>query len=88
MYIPVWKFIALLLAFLSFGAALYFFFSSKMIDSTDNIIFLPQEETQTVLNDDADHYYQTFHEKDLKVRKIKNVEEYLAKILAYNFLFY
>ena len=79
-HIPLWKFIALFLAFLSFGAALYFFFSSKMIQSTDHINFLSQEEIQKVLNDNADHYYETFHEKDLKVRKIKNVEEYLAKI--------
>lgn len=80
MDIPLWKFIALFLAFLSFGAALYFFFASKMIDNTDNIIFLLQEETQKILDDNVDRYYETFHEKDFLVRKIKNVKEYLAKI--------
>lgn len=76
----IWKTLLLLLAFLSFGAASYFYFSSKAIQSTDNIIFLSNDETQDVLNNDADHYYQTFHSVDLKVRKSKNLQEYLGKI--------
>lgn len=77
---PYWKLLLIALAFLSFGAAIYFYFSSKMVQNTENVIFLSDSETQNVLNEDADHYYQTFHKVDLKVRKSKNLEEYLAKI--------
>lgn len=78
--IPLWKIILIVIAFLCFGAALYFYFASKMVQNTDNVIFLSNEETQDILNNDADHYYQTFHKTDLKVRKSKNIQDYLAKI--------
>uniref|UniRef100_A0A6C0CMP6 Uncharacterized protein n=1 Tax=viral metagenome TaxID=1070528 RepID=A0A6C0CMP6_9ZZZZ len=74
------KFLFLFLAFLSFGAALYFFFYSKMIKSTDKVQFLIDSQTQEILNNDTDHYYQTFHKTDFKVRKSKNLKDYLAKI--------
>lgn len=77
---PFWKLLFIILAFISFGAAIYFYFSSKMIQNTDHVIFLSDTETQHVLNQDADHYYQTFHKVDLKVRKSKNLQDYLAKI--------
>jgi hypothetical protein len=76
----LWKIGVFILAFLSFGAALYFFLKSKMVKNTDQITFLSSSETQAVLNDDADHYYQTFNKVDLKLRKSKNLEEYLARI--------
>lgn len=76
-----WKSIlCLILAFLSFLAAIYYWLSSKNIQNTEKIIFLSSEETQKVLSEDADHYYQTFHKTDLKLRKSKNIQDYLAKI--------
>lgn len=75
-----WKIICFALAFLCFGAGLYFWIKSTMVKNTDKVIFLTPEETQAILNDDADHYYQTFHKVDLKVRKSKNLNDYLAKI--------
>ena len=68
------------LAFLSFGASMYFFLKSKMIKNTENIIFLTNSETQELLNRDADHYYQSFNKTDLKLRKSKSLAEYLEKI--------
>ena len=68
------------LAFLSFGAAMYFFLKSKMVKNTDNIIFLKSTETQNILNTDADHYYLSFNKSSLKLRKSKNLAEYLEKI--------
>lgn len=76
----MWKRIVLGIAFLCFGAGLYFWVASRMIKNTKEVTFLSAEETQSVLNDDADHYYQTFHKTDLKVRKSKNLQDYLAKI--------
>jgi len=76
----IWKIALFILAFLSFGAALYFFLKSKMVKNTDNIIFLKSTETQEVLNNDADHYYKTFNKTDFKLRKSKNLAEYLEKI--------
>ena len=75
-----WKLVCFTLAFLSFGAALYFWIKSKMVQNTDTVVFLKNSETQAILNEDADHYYQTFHKVDLKVRKSKNLQEYLEKI--------
>lgn len=75
-----WKIGIFILAFLSFGAATYFFLKSKMVKNTDQITFLTSSETQAVLNDNADQYYQTFTKIDLKVRKCKSLKEYLARI--------
>ena len=76
----IWKIALFVLAFLSFGAAMYFFLKSKMVKNTDQIIFLKSAETQEILNNDADHYYQSFNKTDLKLRKSKNLAEYLEKI--------
>jgi hypothetical protein len=59
---------------------MYFFVTSKIVKNTDTIVFLSSDETQAILNNDADHYYQTFNKVDLKLRKSKNVHDYLAKI--------
>jgi hypothetical protein len=75
-----WKISFFILAFLSFGAALYFFLKSKMVRNTDRIHFLSSAEIQSVLNEDADEYYQTFSKVDLKLRKSKNIQEYVDKI--------
>jgi hypothetical protein len=45
-----------------------------------SVQFLSKEETQNVLNEDADHYYNRFQEHDLLVRGVKTKDEYLAKI--------
>jgi hypothetical protein len=76
----IWTVVLFFLAFLSFGAALYFFVKSKMIKNTEKIIFLTSSETQAILDNDADHYYQTFNKTDLKLRKSKTLTEYLDKI--------
>ena len=76
----LWKIAGCVLAFLSFGAAMYFFLKSKMVKNTDQITFLKSSETQEILNNDADHYYQSFNKTDLKLRKAKTLSEYLEKI--------
>jgi len=76
----IWKVALFFLAFLSFGAAMYFFLISKMVTNTENITFLKSSETQEILNRDADHYYQSFNKTDFKLRKSKNLAEYLEKI--------
>jgi len=76
----IWKVALFFLAFLSFGAAMYFFLKSKMVKNTENITFLKSSETQEILNRDADHYYQSFNKTDFKLRKSKNLAEYLEKI--------
>lgn len=76
----IWKIALFILAFLSFGAAMYFFLKSKMVKNTEKIVFLTSAETQEILNHDADHYYQSFNKTDLKLRKSKTLAEYLEKI--------
>lgn len=78
--IEAWKCVAFVMAFLSFGMALYFWLKSKMIKNTSSIFFLSKEETQHVLDADADHYYETFNKVDLKLRKSKNIKDYKKKI--------
>jgi hypothetical protein len=80
MKLKFWKICFFILAFLSFGAALYFFLKTKMVRNTDQITFLSSSELQAVLDEDADQYYKTFNKVDLKLRKSKNLKEYLARI--------
>ena len=75
----IWKWVTFGIALLCFGAAVYFWLESKSI-STPLINILSASETQSVLNNDADHYYDKFHEVDYKVRNVKSKREYLAKI--------
>ena len=44
------------------------------------IIILTAEEMQSVITNDADHYYDTFHNIDYKVRNVMNRNKYLEKI--------
>jgi hypothetical protein len=68
----------LLLAFLSLCAGIYYWFHFSTIQLS--LTFLTESETQTILNNDADHYYDTFQKTDLKVRGAKSKQDYLGKI--------
>jgi len=48
--------------------------------NTQNVIFLNKYELSSFLIKDKDNYYKSFHEKDLIVRKISNINEYKEKI--------
>jgi len=68
----------IILAIVSFIVGIYYwlqFTSTKL-----SLTFLTETETQTVLNNDADHYYDTFQKEDLKVRHVKSKQDYLGKI--------
>ena len=48
--------------------------------NTSNVVFLNKNELSTFLIKDKDNYYKSFHEKDLIVRKVSNINEYKEKI--------
>ncbi len=74
-----WKWVVVGIALICFSAAIYFWIESKSL-SSPVIKILSGEEMQSILNNDADHYYDKFHKVDYQVRKVKNKQEYLAKI--------
>ena len=75
----VWKIILFIIAFITFNYGIYFWFK-EYIKNNVHVHFLSKEETQTILNNDADHYYSRFQKNDLKARKVKSKKDYLAKI--------
>jgi len=54
-------------------------------DDTENYeyepIFLKKKETCDILQKDIDNFYSTFSKLDLEVRKVKNVDEYINKVI-------
>ena len=77
------------LAILAFCIGIYLWVQSylksnptilSISSSSSSVQFLSKEETQNVLNDDTDHYYNRFQTDDLLVRGVKSKDEYLAKI--------
>ena len=81
------KIILYSLAILAFCIGIYLWVQSYLQSnptilsgSSSSVQFLSKEETQNVLNEDADHYYNRFQEHDLLVRGVKTKDEYLAKI--------
>lgn len=77
-----WKGIYFVLACIAFSFALYIWVKSKMVKNTDKILFLSTEDLQSVLMKDADHYYQSLNDIDLKLRKSNSVEDYKGKIFS------
>jgi hypothetical protein len=75
----LWKTILLIIALVSFSCAIYLWLQEYSKTQTE-IEFLSEEETQTILNNDADHYYSRFQKNDLKARGVKSKKDYLAKI--------
>jgi len=53
---------------------------SVFYKNTQNIIFLNKNELASFLISDKDNYHKSFHEKDLIVRKVSNIDEYNEKI--------
>jgi len=53
---------------------------SVFYKSTQNIMFLNKNELASFLIKDKDNYHKSFHEKDLAVRKVSNIDEYNEKI--------
>ena len=81
------KIILIGLAFLCFFVGMYIWLYPTIQSSgiftgngENNVNFLTKEETQELLNKDADHYYERFQKDDLLVRGVKSKEDYLEKI--------
>ena len=53
---------------------------SVFYKNTQNIVFLNKNELSSFLIKDKDNYHESFHEKDLLVRKVSNIDEYNKKI--------
>lgn len=75
----IWKIILFIIAFITFNYGIYIWFE-EYIKNNVHVHFLSKEETQAILNNDADHYYSRFQKNDLKARKVKSKKDYLAKI--------
>lgn len=50
------------------------------VNNNNNTIFLTKEELFNFLNLNIDNYYDTFTKKDLMVRNVNNLDEYIKKI--------
>ena len=50
------------------------------INPSPTIIFLPTIDLLFLLQDDNDNYYKTFTQNDLRVRNVKNIDEYKQNI--------
>lgn len=70
----------IIVALLFFLAALYLIHLRYNNEEAPVIEILSAEEMQSVITTDADHYYDTFHAVDFKVRHVKNKDTYLGKI--------
>lgn len=77
--VKYWKWAVVFIAFLTFSAAIYYWIDARSL-AAPVVIILSGDEMQSIINNDADHYYEKFHEVDYKVRNVTNKEEYLEKI--------
>ena len=66
----------ILIAILIFSAI--YLFNIELVENFDsnNIIFLDKDDVLEILINDHDKYYNRFFYNDLKVRKIKNIDDY------------